>query len=302
VVVDDRKAVFGTVETKNVVGARTRIGGTVGGLGVDEADRVEEGQQIALVGDAKIAVQLAAAEARIQALESQKRLAAATLERTRRLFADGHVARAKLDEAETADQVAGRDLNAAVADRKVIVERQAEGAVLAPAPGRVLAVPVTDGTVVLPGDTIAVIAGHGAILRLQLPERHARFLRQGDEVLVGGRGMAAAAGTAGEALRPGRVSKVYPELQQGRVVADVEVDGLGDYFVGERVRAYVATGRRTTFVVPPQFLVRRYGVAFVRLADGREVVVQPGLPLAGGIEILAGIGEGDTLIHPGRQP
>jgi multidrug efflux pump subunit AcrA (membrane-fusion protein) len=207
-----------------------------------------------------------------------------------------------LDEAETADQVAGRDLNAAIADRKVIVERQAEGAVLAPAPGRVIDVPVTDGTVVLPGDTIATIAVHGAILRLQLPERHARFLQLGDAVLVGGRGMEREGGEVGEPLRSGRVSKVYPELQQGRVVADVEVDGLGDYFVGERVRAYVATGRRTTFVVPPQFLVRRYGVAFVRLADGREVVVQPGLPLAGGIEILAGIGEGDTLIHPGRQP
>ena len=42
----------------------------------------------------------------------------------------------------------------------------------------------------------------------------------------------------------GRVRLVYPEIQGGRVIADVEVAGLGDYFVGERTRVYVADGER----------------------------------------------------------
>lgn len=37
---DDRKAVFGTVQSVDVVAARARIGGTTRGLGVDEGKSV----------------------------------------------------------------------------------------------------------------------------------------------------------------------------------------------------------------------------------------------------------------------
>ena len=43
---------------------------------------------------------------------------------------------------------------------------------------------------------------------------------------------------------------VYPEIQGGRVVADVDVSGLGDYFVGERTRVYIDAGKRRAIVVP----------------------------------------------------
>ena len=93
----------------------------------------------------------------------------------------------------------------------------------------------------LPGETIATLAEDHYILRLQLPERHARFMRAGDAVQIGARGLQ----TSERARkREGRVRIVYPEIQGGRVIADVEVDGLGDYFVGERTRVYVTTGKR----------------------------------------------------------
>ncbi len=53
---------------------------------------------------------------------------------------------------------------------------------------------------------------------------------------------------------------------------------LGDYFVGERTRVYIATGTRQALVVPDGYLYRRAGVDYVRLADGNEIVVQPGMP------------------------
>ena len=126
-------------------------------------------------------------------------------------------------------------------DRDVIAQQASEGAVLAPGAGRVLTVPVSVGRVVLPGETIATLAEDQFILRLQLPERHARFMRAGDTVLIGARGLQ----DEGEAnAREGRVRIVYPEIQGGRVIADVDVAGLGDYFVGERTRVYVDTGKR----------------------------------------------------------
>jgi len=120
-------------------------------------------------------------------------------------------------------------------------------------------------------------------------------MKAGDTILIGARGLEV---QAEETLRPGRVVLVYPEIDNGRVIADVEVPGLGDYFVGERTRVYVATGTRAALVVPEDCVYRRFGVSYVRLKDGTEVVVQVGQPVAGGIEILAGLHEGDVVIEP----
>ena len=47
---------------------------------------------------------------------------------------------------------------------------------LAPIAGRVCAVPLTEGTVVLTGETVATIAEANFVLRLSVPERHAQFI------------------------------------------------------------------------------------------------------------------------------
>jgi len=167
--------------------------------------------------------------------------------------------------------------------------------VLAPGAGRVLSVPVSEGRVVLPGESIATLAEDNYILRLSLPERHAQFLRAGDKVLIGARGLQ---GGSNETRREGRVRLVYPEIQGGRVIADVDVAGLGDYFVGERTRVYLTTGIRPTIIVPSAAVYRRAGANFIRLKDGAEVVVQPGEATADGIEILAGLHSGDIVVTP----
>ena len=113
----------------------------------------------------------------------------------------------------------------------------------------------------LPGETIATLAEDHYILRLQLPERHARFMRAGDAVQIGARGLRTKGASS---MREGRVRLVYPEIQGGRVIADVEVAGLGDYFVGERTRVYVDTGMRRAIIVPRAYVYRRAGVNYVR--------------------------------------
>jgi membrane fusion protein, multidrug efflux system len=293
--VDDRKAVIATVEPAHELVARARIGGTVATLAVKEGDRVAANARLALVADQKLVLQMQALQSRIQAQQAERDQAQIDLKRAQELRSTGVGTQAALDQARTRLDVAERNLQALRTDRQVIEQQSSEGAVLAPGAGRVLKVPVSEGSVVLPGETIAAMAADNYILRLQLPERHARSLKAGDTILIGARGLEA---QDAETLRPGRVVLVYPLIEQGRVVADVEVEGLGDYFVGERTRVYVATGTREALVVPQNCVYRRFGVSYVKLKDGAEVAVQVGLPVEGGIEILAGLHEGDVVIAP----
>jgi multidrug efflux system membrane fusion protein len=295
--VDDRKAVIATVEPVHEFPARARIPGTVAALTVKEGDFVTEGDRTAVVVDQKLRLQMEALDSRIQAQEADLEQARLEFGRLQKLRGTGAVSEKEFDQARTHVDVAGRTLGALRADRQVIEQQAAEGAVLAPGAGRVLKVPVKEGSVVLAGETIAVIAAEKYILRLQLPERHARFIKAGETILIGSRGLQAREEEP-ETLRRGKVVLIYPEIDQGRVIADVKVEGLGDYFVGERTRVYVATGARQALVIPEGYLYRRFGVSYVKLNDGTEVVVQPGLPVEGGIEILAGLHEGDVVTKP----
>ncbi len=294
VTVDDRKAVLATVESVDVLRARARIPGTIDKLVIDEGSEVRAGEVVAVIRDPKLELRIAAIDARIASLRAQRKLALTELKRTRELRRKGTVSQARLDAARTQADVIEAEIAAANAERSVAVEQQRDGEVRAPAAGRVLKVPVANGSVVLAGDVIATIASESYILRLKLPERHARFIREGDKVLIGPRGLAADTSALGE----GRVRQVYPELERGRVVADVEAKGLGDYFVGERTRVYVATGQRVTFRVPRDLVRLRFGVSFVRLESGEEVAVQTGMAWGDEIEILSGLRDGDVLVAP----
>jgi RND family efflux transporter MFP subunit len=297
----DLKAVFGQVQSRDVVPARARIGGTVTTLSVEEGSAVKAGDVIAIVVDDKLALQLGAVEARIKAAEAERENARVELERANKLLAGGVVAKTRVDLLQTQYDVLTNQLNAAMADRSVLLQQQAEGSVLAPAPGRVLSVPVTRGSVIMPGEPVARIAGGGYFLRLALPERHAAHIKPGDEVIVGSRGMT---DLADEAPRgAGKVVKVYPEIEGGTVRADAEVADLGDFFVGERTRVWIPVANRRTVSVPLAAVETRAGIDYVKLAgSGVEVPViigqrfdDKGTPA---VEILSGLGEGDRVVTP----
>jgi RND family efflux transporter MFP subunit len=298
--VSDEKAVFATVESPRIVPARARIGGTVAELAVKDGDEVTLGQIVAAVGDEKLALQLKSLDAQIAGLEAQRAKAESDLARAEDLVNRGTIPRTRLDEARTAFDVATNALRSRVAERSVVQQQLAEGSVLAPAAGRVLKVPLTTGTVIMAGEPVAQIAERGFVLRLRVPERHARFLKAGDPVRIDGRELGMSE------PRFGTIRLVYPQIEDGRVVADAVVEGLGDYFVSERIRVWVSAGERTAFVIPAGFIITRFGVDYVKIRNGgadRDIPVQRGrdLPrpeLPEGIEILSGLKAGDRLVGP----
>jgi RND family efflux transporter MFP subunit len=298
--VADEKAVFATVESASVVPARARIGGTVAALNVKEGDAVKQGQVIATVGDDKLALQMKSLDAQISALEAQVAQAQADFTRAEDLFSRGTVPKTTLDQARTALNVASNMLKARSAERSVIQQQVTEGNVLAPTAGRVLKVPLTVGTVILPGETVASIAEQNFILRLRLPERHARFLKAGDTVRIAGEEL----GKSGAQF--GTIKLVYPQIEDGRVIADAAVANLGDYFVGERIRVWVSAGERDSTIVPGVFITTRFGIDYARVRKGNEtievpvqrgrVLPRPDMPDA--LEILSGLNSGDVMVQP----
>ncbi|MGD9668206.1 MAG: efflux RND transporter periplasmic adaptor subunit [Hyphomicrobiaceae bacterium] len=301
--IDDLKSVYGTVRSTDRIEARARIGGTVASLSVDEGSEVQTGQVIAIVADQKLALKLKALEAQIAGLKAQRENTERELGRQEELIKRGFTPKAKVDELRTQLEVVENQFKSAEADRDVVIRQVQEGEVLAPASGRVLLVPVTVGSVIMPGESLATIAANEYVLRLELPERHARFINKGDTIQVGSRSL----DNTNRALVKGSITQVYPELQSGRVIADASVKGLGDYFVGERVLVYISVGKRSGMVIPRSLVTTRYGYDFVKVARGvgrvSDVIVQlgPSTLLADGgegVEVLGGLNPGDEIVKP----
>lgn len=302
--IPEMKAVFGEVESRTVVPARARITGTLRQIRVSEGSEIREGDVVGVIVDDKIALQLTAADAKINALKSQLASALTEVERAQQLVAQGVGTQSRLDAARTAFEVATNQVSAAEAEKAVIEQSAREGDVLAPATGRVLTVPVTPGSVILAGEEISRIATGPYYLRLSLPERHAAEIVEGASVDVGERGRSQPPNQS-VATRKGRIVKVYPEIADGRVIADVDVADIGGYFVNERTLVSIPVGTRAALSVPPSAVKTLHGVDYVRLAtaDGEmevAVILGESFEDAGQerVEVLTGLHDGDRIVLP----
>lgn len=291
--VTEWKAVYGRIEARSRIPARARLGGTLVSLEIIEGDVVTAGQVLAQVVDAKINYQLAAIDAQLQALAAQLDNARAELTRGEVLLARGVTTTQRLDALRTQVDVLTGQIAAADADRKVVEQQALEGSVLAPIAGRVLAVPVAAGAVVLPGEAVATIGGGGIFLRIAVPERHAAFLQEGAAIEI-----ETAAG-----LSQGTLARIYPLIENGRVIADVEVPDLSDSFIDARVLVRLPVDTRTALMVPEAAVITRTGLDFVEVAspDGtvlRTVVLGQRQTLDGAamIEVLSGLEAGDRVV------
>lgn len=292
------KAVYGQVEARDRIPARARLGGTLVELSVVEGDSVLAGQPIGRVEDEKLAFQLSAMAAQRGALDAQLSNAQVDLTRGESLLKQGVTTAQGLDALRTQVDVLKGQIAALDAQAEVIAQQVKEGTILAPADGRVLDVPVSEGGVVMPGEAVAVIGGGGTYLRLSIPERHAPSLHMGDEIEI----------SAGETAQTGTLSRIYPLIQNGRVIADVDVAGLSDSFVDARVLVRLAVGQRDALMVPVAALSATGGLDFVSVQGVSGPMQRSVVPgehqTVGGVEmveILSGLEAGDVVVSGAAQ-
>jgi RND family efflux transporter MFP subunit len=293
VAVTEWKAVYGRIETRDRIPARARLGGTLAALTVAEGDAVVQGQELGRIVDEKLGIRLAAIDAQRESLAAQLANARTELQRGEDLLARGVTTAQRLDALRTQVDVLQGQIAAVEAERRVVEQQASEGAVLAPVSGRVLDVPAAPGAVVLPGEMVATIGGGGTFLRLAVPERHAASLREGDPIRIEGPSGAA----------EGRLARIYPLIENGRVVADVDVPGLPDRFVDARVLVRLPVAERMAILVPESALRHRGGLDFVAVAgaDGAVTLrsVVPGTRSTRDgrrmVEIVTGLVAGDRV-------
>lgn len=292
----DIKPVSALLTNRDAGAARARIGGTLIELSVREGDLVKEGQVLAVVADDRRELEASAGASAAAAAEARAIQARAELKRVEDLFSQGVYAQARLDEARAQAHAAEAQLKSARAGSAALAEVASQGKIFAPADGRVIRAPVPQGAVVMPGEMVAEIATGRRVLRAELPEADGTGLREGDEIRI------VKAGEAAELSA--KILQVYPAVQDGKVVIDIDATGLDGGFVGMRVPALVPIGARPSITIPESYVLVRFGVDYVRLLreDGSviEAPVQRGRQIVREgehlLEILAGLRAGDVIL------
>ncbi|WP_434288301.1 efflux RND transporter periplasmic adaptor subunit [Celeribacter sp. SCSIO 80788] len=291
--VTEWKPVYAEVETRDQVPARARIGGTITTLDVTEGDLVTAGQRVALIEDTKLQFQIEGIDAQLTSYASQLEKAQDDLTRGQSLSERGVISTSSLQALQTNVNVLEGEITALKADRQVVSRQIEEGEVLAPEDGVVIDVPVSRGAVIMSGEEVATIAAGNAYLRLGVSERYADNLKEGDAIEIYETG-----GT-----REGKLAKIYPLIESGRVEADVEVEGLDASFIGRRVQVRLPVGSHEALLVPLAALSQEGGLDFVTVethGHASERVVVPGntVHLDGGdyVEILSGLSAGDVVV------
>ncbi|MCW3837432.1 efflux RND transporter periplasmic adaptor subunit [Sphingomonas canadensis] len=290
--VAQQKPLAAEIATRDQAEALVRIPGTLVDLRVREGDMVTRGQRIGTVTDSRLGYETAAYGAQAAAASAQADAARAELARIEYLFKRGVYAQARLDQARAAARSADAQVRAAREQQSASAATAGQGAIIAPATGRVLRADVPQGSVVAPGMSVATVTSGPPILRLDVPQSLARSLRPGavvtvqDESPLGG--------------KQGTIVQLYPAVAGGRVRADVEVPGLTTDLVGMRVSVLVDTGSRPGITIPRRFVSTRFGIDYVDVLakDGSaaSVPVQTAPGAGGSVEILSGLKPGDVIL------
>lgn len=297
-VVPEVKAVAAEIATREQAQALARIPGILTEMRVREGDTVAKGQRIGMVVDNRIGFETRAYGAQTAAAGAEAARARADLRRIEYLYRNGVYAKARYDQAVAVAGAADAQVAAARAQQSASASVAGQGAILAPASGRVLRADVPAGSAVAPGTSVATITAGPPVLRLELPQSLAGRVRPGALVRIDDEG--------GLGQRSGRIVQVYPAVSGGRVTADAEVPGLTTDLVGRRVSVLVDAGARSAIVLPRRFVSTRFGIDYVDLVGRKGAVTTIPVQTAPAadpaqIEILSGASAGDILIANGAR-
>jgi multidrug efflux pump subunit AcrA (membrane-fusion protein) len=298
-------------------------------LAVRQAEAAVEVQraQLAQLKAGPRAPEVAQVEAQIAQQETALALAQRELARVRQLFADGFVARAIVERAETDVELAEARVRASREQLAIVKQgprpedvearmaqvRQAEVAVAqakarlrelritSPIAGIVTQVNVESGAVISSQTVIAAVATIRPVeVRVPLPETDLPRLREASSVLI-------RVDALPQRQFTGRIARVAPALDAASRSAQlVVVVDNGDLSLrpGMFARATVVFDTRQALMIPSDVLTRRGDASVVFVVKGDTVEERPvraGYAEGGRTEIVEGLRAGESIVVAGQQ-
>lgn len=247
----------GTFGPKDEIALSFKIGGVVEAVDVDAGTTVRAGQRLA-------ALHLPEIDAALSKARSAAAKAGRDLERARHLHADSVATLSQLQDAETAQEVAGSDLAAAEFNRQYAV-------IVAPSNGVILRRDAAPGETVGPGTPILALGSsrRGAVLRVGLADRDVVRLHIGDRATarfdaLPGRTFEGTVTEIGAAATPGT----------GTYAVEIALPGATGLSAGMVGRAEISPAAgMPTAVVPVEAMLEADGdeaTVFVLSEDGRR--------------------------------
>jgi RND family efflux transporter MFP subunit len=272
--------VMGTVRARKTAVISPVVMGKVAVLAVSLGSRVQAGDVLARISASEIDAKLDQA----RALYERRKV---DLARAKKLTDDGALAVATYDGALTEFQVAEA--------QKAEATAMAEHTVLrAPFSGVVTSKIANVGDTAMPGQPLLVIEDPSALrLEATLPEAAARILTQGQTVRV-------RVDTV-EGDLAGRVAEISPSADPASRTVLAKIDLPGDPAVHSGLfgRLLLASNETQSIVVPAAAVVRHGQLESVFVVQGETArlrLVRTGRELAGAVEVLSGLVDGEAVV------
>ena len=237
--------------------------------------------------------------------------------RNKNMFAANAVTKTQLDQAELSYNISSNDLKSAIEQYKKTKDQLdvdlenaqsnltssgedlANYAVTSMMDGELYETDKELGEAVRKNDQVALIGEKGhKILQLSVDQQDIEKIKLGLEVVV-------KMDITGNKVYKARISKIYPNMNQGDQSFKVEAEFEDDYqfnFVHASVEANIIIGYKDNALLIPRDALQGDNIVEVKgLAGNTKVKIEPGLQTLEFVEVLKGVKEGDEIVIPAAQ-
>lgn len=311
--VDEYYRASGTVKAGTVSDLASRVMGTVTSIEVKQGQRVARGELLLTIDDTDAAQRAAQAKESyreaskaLEASAQNRRLANLTYERYRNLYDDKAISRHEMDEIETNKKIADIEYEKALAGlgraKASFEEARANlefTRIKAPVNGVVTGKNVEVGDMAVPGEALLRVEDDSSYeLEVNVDEKLHGNLRVGMPVY-------AEIDSLNRRVK-GEVSEIVPAIDPATrsFLVKISLDGesLG---TGLFARALIPVGKKETILVPADAIVEKGQLVGMYTVGSGGIVnyrlIRKGAEYSGGVEVLSGLTEGDTVIVEGSD-
>lgn len=234
--------------------------------------------------------------------------------RNKNMFASGAVTRSQLDQAQVANDVSANDLKSAIENYQhtkdqLAVDLQNAQSNLTSSGEDLANYMVTSmmdgelyetykelGEAVRKNDQVALIGEKGhKILQLSVDQQDVEKIAPGLEVVL-------KMDITGSKVYKARISKIYPNMNQGDQSFKVEAEFEENYqfnFVHASVEANIIIGHKDSALLIPRTVLQSEDMVEIKgLTGNKKVKVEKGLETLEFVEVLKGIGDSDEIVIP----